>query len=311
MPLTVLVLRGGPDAEREVSLKSGSRVAEGLRTGGRHAVNDQVIERLDGAALRALGGDVIAPIVHGPWGEGGDLQELLEADGRPYLGAGPAAARVAMDKVQTKVVGAALGIPTPQWQVFRPGDRLAIQPPVVIKPIADGSSVDLFLCHDAASAEDAAERVARRRGSVLVERLVSGREVTVGILGSDALPIIEIIPAGGTYDYDAKYLRDDTVYRVNPNDLGRGVAEQATRDSLRLAQRIGCRDLARVDFLVADGVAWLLEINTMPGMTDHSLVPKAAESVGLPFPALCTKLIDLVMARVGSSRAAEHAKARG
>ncbi len=295
----VLVLMGGPDAEREVSLNSGTRVAAGLRQSGQYRVNPQVIDRLDASVLAGMEGDVIAPIVHGPWGEGGMLQELLEQDGRPYLGSGPAAARLAMDKVATKEVARQLGVPTPDWQVVVPGDPVRLVPPLVVKPVDDGSSVDLYMCESIEAADAAAQAVATRRGQALVERLVRGREITVGIVGGETLPIIEIIPHGGTYDYEAKYLRDDTRYRVAPEDLGASITGQACRDALAICRALGCRDLSRVDFLVAEGTAWLLEVNTMPGMTDHSLVPKAAAARGTDFPALCARLIDLVLARAG------------
>lgn len=301
MPI-VLVLMGGPDAEREVSLLSGSRVAAGLRASGRFRVNDQIIDRLTLEELRQLEGDVIAPILHGPWGEGGALQDLLEADGRPYLGAGPAAARLAMDKAASKQLARQLGIPTPDWQVFVPGAALTVAPPVVVKPVDDGSSVDLVMCQTPADAVAAAERVAARRGRVLVEQMVRGREITVGVVGGRALPLLEIVPADGVYDYAAKYTRDDTVYRVSPPDLSAIASAQASRDALAFCKAIDCTDLARVDFLVRGDTAWFLEVNTIPGMTDHSLVPKAAAAIGIDFPALCASLMDGVARR---SRTAE------
>lgn len=293
----VLVLMGGPDAEREVSLLSGSRVAAGLRESGRFRVNEQVIDRLTAESLRQLEGDFIAPILHGPWGEGGALQDLLEADGRPYLGAGPAAARLAMDKVASKQLARQLGIPTPDWQVFVQGAAVTVAPPVVVKPVDDGSSVDLAMCHSLAEASAAAERVAAKRGRALVERMVRGREITVGIVAGQALPLLEIVPADGVYDYAAKYTRDDTVYRVSPSDLPATASAQASRDALAFCTAIDCTDLARVDFLVEGDTAWFLEVNTIPGMTDHSLVPKAAAAIGVGFPALCASLMDGVARR--------------
>ncbi len=300
LPL-VLVLMGGPDAEREVSLNSGTRVADGLRRSGRYRVNPQVIDRLDADGLARLAGDLVAPIVHGPWGEGGELQALLERDGRPYLGSGPEASRLAMNKVATKEMARRIGVPTPDWQLVTPGAKVTLPPPAVVKPVDDGSSVDLYLCDTIEAVETAAQGVASRRGAALVERLVKGREVTVGIVGGVTLPIIEIIPHQGTYDYEAKYIRSDTTYRVDPADMPAPVKLQASRDALAIAEALGCRDVSRVDFLVADGKAWLLEVNTMPGMTDHSLVPKAAAATGLDFPGLCCRLMGLAADRASAS----------
>lgn len=301
----VLVLGGGPDAEREISLKSAAAVATALRT--RFDVVEQTIGRIGLEELRAMPGDVVFPALHGFFGEGGPMQDLLEDDGRPYVGSKPNAARWCMDKMGTKLAALTLGVPTAPACLFDPrDDRAPIEPPLVLKPTHDGSSVGLHMCRDAETWEFGREAArhdieCNPYRSYMVERLVQGRELTVGLLGFGqelrALPIIEIGPASGVYDYEAKYNRGDTRYTVGP-ELPAGVGERVSDAALRLGRHLGVRDLARVDFLLeADGSAWLLEVNTMPGFTATSLLPKAARAVGLSFEDLCAHLVDLARAR--------------
>lgn len=303
--MKVLVLGGGPDAEREISLKSAAAVAMALRT--RYDVVEQTIGCIGLAELRALSGDVVFPALHGFFGEGGPMQDLLEADGRPYVGSGPNAARWCMDKIGTKLAALSLGVPTAPACLFDPrDDRASFDPPLVLKPTHDGSSVGLHMCHDDEAwkhGRDAARADVRANPyrSYMIERMVRGRELTVGLLGGSeglrALPIIEIGPASGVYDYEAKYNRGDTRYTVGP-ELPGGVGERVSEAALRLGRHLGVRDLARVDFVLdAEGSAWLLEVNTMPGFTATSLLPKAARALGLSFEDLCAHLVDLARAR--------------
>ena len=291
----VLVLMGGPDAEREVSLKSGGQVVAALRRGGAR-VEERVIDRPGLDELRGMPGEVVFPVLHGPWGEGGPLQELLVADGRPFVGCLPAAARLAMDKPASKKAVAEVGVPTPASQVVTEGEPVTLEPPLVLKPCDDGSSVDLRVCLTRADVDRERPGLHARRPRLMAESFIRGREMTVGMLEDRTLPIIEIRPKSGLYDYEAKYLRDDTEYLIDP-DLPPGVAE-AMRDFARKAwRRLGLRDVARVDFLLDERGPWFLEANTMPGMTDHSLVPKAAAHVGLPMERLTTLLAERAMAR--------------
>jgi D-alanine-D-alanine ligase len=298
---TVLVLGGGPDAEREVSLNSSKGVADALRAGGRFKVEYRVIDRISASELRALPGDVVFPVLHGAFGEGGPLQDLLEAGGRPYVGCGPRAARLAMDKVATKLAASRVGIPTAESCVVDvKDDLLPFLPPLVVKPIHDGSSVGLHMvkCDACWPPARTAVRddVKRQPGrAYMAERFIPGRELTVGMLDGRPLPIIHIAPADGPYDYEAKYTRDDTRYFLNP-DLGAGVSERIARDASTLCEALGVRHLARVDFILdPQGRHWLLELNTMPGFTSHSLVPMAAKHSGLEMPALCNRLVELAL----------------
>ncbi len=301
---SVLVLAGGPDAEREVSLLSASEVAGALASLHRWSIHHQVIDRISLEELRALPGDVILPMLHGSFGEGGPLQDLLLQDARPFVGCAPRAARLAMDKLAIKLIAHDLQIPTAEACVFNPKDHASPIPfPLVLKPIHDGSSVGLHIVHDESqwpAARDAvlADQRTHPGRAYMIERYIKGREVTVGILDAHALPVIEIKPAGvgdecATYDYQAKYIRNDTKYTVSPalpGDLTQTLQHHATT----LFNAIGARHLARVDFLIDHHhKPWLLEINTMPGFTTHSLVPMAARAVGLEMPALCARLVDL------------------
>lgn len=294
---SVLVLGGGPDAERAVSIESASSVAAALRTSG-HEVHLVTIDKPALEELHAMPGDVVFPVLHGPWGEGGGLQTLLEQLERPFVGCGRVAASVAMDKLATKLLASTLGIPTPMACAVRAGHlRCAVEPPVVIKPVFEGSSVGLHLCGDEQALSRALQGLDVGRGPWMAERAVRGRELTVGILakrgiGLAALPLVEIRPKDGAYDFAAKYERDDTAYVVGP-ELPAGVAAMLSEHAVRLAVAMGVRHLARVDFLLDEaGQGWLLEINTMPGFTSHSLLPMAAASEGLPMPQLAALLVE-------------------
>jgi len=298
-PPRVLVLMGGPDRERDVSIMSGRAIAAALRKAGLRA-SEQIIETVDASELRhAIAehpADVIFPALHGAQGEGGPLQERLEVIGLPYVGSGPRAAAVAMDKDLTKRIIATAGCQTPDAAVVDSGRSCPIAPPLVLKPVDDGSSFDLRICRTIADVEDARRTLHARRGRLLAERYIDGRELTVGLLHDRVLPIIEIEPTVEFYDYEAKYERDDTRYVIEP-DLPDGVARACREAALHVFRQIGARDLARVDFMLdADG-PWFLEINTMPGFTDHSLVPMAARHAGLEMPDLCAGLVTAAAAR--------------
>jgi D-alanine-D-alanine ligase len=303
---TVLVLMGGPDAEREVSLASGREVAAALRSHGAFDVVDRVIDKPTIFELKALASqcaaEVIFPVLHGRWGEGGPLQQLLEQLGLPYVGSQPRAAALAMDKMQSKAAVTMHGVPTPPAQELATGERCAIAPPLVLKPVDDGSSVDLRICRSASEIEIARKDLHARRGRLMAESYVAGRELTVGIILDQPLPIIEIIPAVEYYDYPAKYTRDDTRYQINP-PLPPAVIDECVHMSMTAYRALGCRDLARVDIIFDGRQPWFLEINTMPGFTTHSLVPMAARSSaggggpGIEMPELCARLAGAALRR--------------
>lgn len=303
----VVVLGGGPDAERAVSLNSSAEVAEALRASGEFEVAYTVIDRATLDDLRAARADVVFPVLHGRWGEGGPLQDLLESLGTPYVGCAPRAARLAMDKVASRTFAQFAGLDCKPCAILDPNDPVRpLDLPLVVKPVFEGSSVGLFVCRT----EDEwrrAHRASADSGKVtLIEPYIKGREITLAMIQDGpgdasaplrALPFIEIQPAEGLYDYEAKYTRDDTRYTVGPA-LPAGLEAHLVPRARAFARAMGLRHLCRVDFILDDdGRAWFLEVNTMPGFTTHSLVPMSARTAGLPMPALCAHLVRCALAR--------------
>ncbi|WP_432798573.1 D-alanine--D-alanine ligase family protein [Poriferisphaera sp. WC338] len=304
--LKVMVLAGGPDLEREVSLMSGAEVAKALEMAGHEVMVRDILP----GDLRALddfvawGGDVIFPAMHGKWGEGGGLQVILENQGLRFVGSRALAARLCMDKQQAKLVMDEAGIATPAFCVVKVGETVAFEEvglvPGVIKPIDDGSSMDMAICHSAADLDAARERLHETHERLMVERYVKGRELTVSVVLNDAdeeeaLPVIEIVPAGEFYDYEAKYFRDDTQYLFDLG-LSKALVEQIQTVAVRAHKLLGARHLSRVDFMLDEcGKSWVLEINTLPGCTTHSLLPMAARQAGIEFSMLVDRLVRAVM----------------
>lgn len=291
----VAVVMGGTSAEREVSLNSGANVLEALRARGidAHGV-DGVPALLEG--LRAGRYARVFNILHGRGGEDGTLQGALESLGVPYTGSGVLGSALSMDKVRTKQVWLALGLPTPRYASYRPGDdvREAIADlglPVVVKPSHEGSSVGITRVRSPADLSAAIALAARYDGELVIEQLIEGGEYTVGILDGEALPSIRIVPPGEYYDYHAKYVSDDTQYLCPGLE---GEAEAQMRGlALRAFEATGASGWGRVDVMRdRQGDNWLLEVNTTPGMTSHSLVPKAARAVGIDFPSLCWRILE-------------------
>ena len=294
----VAVLMGGTSAEREVSLDSGRNVLDALRARGvdAHAV-DGIPALFD--ALVGKRFDRVFNILHGNkgGGEDGTLQGLLDAMGVPYTGSGVLGSALSMDKIRTKQVWLSLGLSTPGYARLPKGADVhaaahALGLPVIVKPSSEGSSVGVSRVFDDAGLEAAVELARRYPGELLMERMIVGGEYTVGILGDVALPTIRIVPAGEYYDYHAKYVAEDTQY-VCPG-LDDAAAEAAMR-ALALAafRAAGCSGWGRVDVMRdRDGNDHLLEVNTAPGMTSHSLVPKAAREVGLSFEDLCWRVLE-------------------
>jgi D-alanine-D-alanine ligase len=296
--LDVTVLAGGPGGEREVSLNSGRAVYEALlRVGHRACLRD--IGPADLSALD-LPADFVFIALHGEFGEDGAVQAEIEKRRLPYAGSGPAASRLAMNKVDAKRRFEAAGIPTPAWAVATPttiDEALATLPvPVVVKPVASGSSVDTSIARTPGAARTAVAAVVERYGQALIERYIQGPELTVGILGDDALPVCEIRPAREFYDYHAKYIDDDTQYIFEPA-VSAATLVEVQRLSLAAHRALGCAVFSRVDWMVARGTggAFVLEVNTIPGFTSHSLLPKAAARVGIGFDDLCDRIVRLSM----------------
>lgn len=297
--LNVTVLMGGPSDEREVSLLSGKTVADALERAGHH-VRRADIGPADTTALDREQIDVVFIALHGDFGESGQVQQLCDERGLAYIGSDPQASQLAMDKSATKRTFERAGLTTPAWCVVethhRPGEATelveAIPLPVVLKPVSGGSSLDITIARDSATVRRALAGLLARHGRAMVEHYVSGRELTVGIVGDTALPIIEIIPPGEFYDYRAKYTDCGTRY-VFDHGLDESLSADLARAALKAHRAIGCRDLSRVDLILDDaGDAQMLEINTIPGFTSHSLLPMAAERAGVGIE----KLVDAIVA---------------
>ena len=298
--MRVTVLRGGPSAERDVSLAGGAAVAAACRRLG-HAVTEADVGPDDLSALD-VPADVVFAVLHGRFGEDGQLQAILQQRQLCFVGSDAAASRLAIDKDASKRAWRVAGLPTADWWCLDPGcptDDLgeAPAPPCVLKPLDEGSSIGVRMCDSAEQLRASLQELAARHRRVLVERRLFGPELTVGILGDVALPVIQVKPAAGFYDYEAKYLSSDTAYLLEPevDDATCARVQQLALEAFRV---VGCRDLARVDFVVDQREGpQLLEINTLPGFTDHSLVPKAAARVGLGFDKLVATLLDMALRR--------------
>ena len=295
----VAVLFGGRSAEREISIRSGSGVLAALRRQGvdAHAF-DPAQRPMDDLAREGF--ECVFIALHGRYGEDGTVQGALELLRIPYTGSGVMASAVAMDKVFTKRVWITHGLPTPAFEVVRRGDSLRELPdrlglPLIIKPPHEGSTIGVSKVSGYSEVKEAFELAARYDEEVLAEQFIEGRELTVALLGKGAgayaLPVIEIRAPGGNYDYQNKYFGTETQY-LCPAPLPAEVAAEVADVSVRAYRALGCEGWARADLMLdRDNRPWLLEINTSPGMTDHSLVPMAARAVGIPYDDLVMRVL--------------------
>jgi D-alanine-D-alanine ligase len=326
--MKVIVLMGGTSAERDVSLTTGTGIAAALRRLGHEVVamdaagarilpagREAEAGRLEAAAGAGgpvspaalvqspalAGADAVFIALHGGVGEDGTLAALLDLLGKPYTGSGMLASGLAMDKAMSKRLFEHAAIPTPRWLLL-PADGPAplsedLEPlgglPVVVKPNDQGSTVGLSLVREAGDLAGAFAVAARFSHGVLVETYVPGRELTVGVLGDEALPVVEIFPEGGLYDYKCKYTAGKSRYEC-PAALEAGLASRIRELGLRAFQVLGCRGVARVDFrLDPEGRPYCLEVNTVPGMTPTSLVPMAAKARGLSYDDVVARMLEL------------------
>ncbi len=292
----VAVLFGGHSAEREVSLMSGQGVLEALRSQGVDAHAFDPAERPIWA-LKEEGFSRAFIALHGRGGEDGTIQAALELMGIPYTGSGVMASSVGMDKFRTKLIWQAAGIPTPAYCVLSAESDFAeieqsLGLPIMVKPAHEGSSIGIVKVSQAGELREAYFEAARRDSVVIAEAFVSGREYTAPILGDRALPLIRIEAPQGNYDYQNKYFSDDTRYFC-PSGLPEALEAEIQSVVMKAFQLLGAEGWGRIDLMLdADNRYFLLEINTSPGMTGHSLVPMAAAQAGLNYPALCLSILD-------------------
>ena len=298
MGARVAVLMGGPGNERPVSIRTGESIARALRGVGYDAV--EVL--LDGTDFTLPEDTALAFVaIHGTFGEDGQLQAELEKRGVPYTGAGVESSRVAFDKVLAKEKFSAAAVPTPRHEILYhggPGPSLAL--PLVVKPPREGSSVGVHIVRDISALEAAMTDVFRFGATALCEECVTGRELTVGILGDRALPVVEIRPKSGFYDISNKYpwmnKGGGSDYEC-PAQLPDGATEAVQAAALAAHRAVGAEVYSRVDVLLdAEARPWVLEVNTIPGMTESSLLPKAAAAAGISFESLCLEIARLSLA---------------
>jgi D-alanine-D-alanine ligase len=290
--MKVTVLYGGPSAEREVSLVSGKAVIDGLRAAG-HDVFPSDISPSD---LKGLDhpADVIFPVLHGQFGESGELQEILESRKLPFVGSGSKASRIGINKVETKKVWEQAGLPTPQYVIVNRSNiaSTSMPAPAVVKAFGSGSSIDVYICKTQSDLAEKIKLVVDKHGEALVEQYIKGPELTVGVLEEKALAPIRIVPKAEFFDFEAKYKSAETEHRFDT-----GLPPELVKQCQDLAEKanniVGARDLSRIDVMIDEKThrPYLLEINTLPGFTPKSLLPEAAAHAGIPFNQLVDRLV--------------------
>ena len=309
--LNITVMLGGPSAEREVSLRTGTAVAKALRSLGHE------VAELDPKTPEwnlAPKTEVVFLALHGTYGEDGTVQKQLDRLGVPYTGCDAEASRIAFDKVLTKQCCVKAGVPTAKFVTVKSAATPfpeGFAPPLVAKPVRQGSSVGLQFVDRVEDWPNALAASLKFDSEVLVEERIIGRETTVGILGGKVLPVVEVRPRAGTYDYQNKYTAGATEYFC-PAEFDAATTTRIQEAALGAFKAIGGRDYSRVDVMVRpDGSPVVLEVNTLPGMTETSLLPKAAAAAGINYAELCQKMVDLALARKAEAELKAEKEASG
>jgi D-alanine-D-alanine ligase len=298
---TVIVLAGGNSDEREVSLRSGAAVARALETAGHHVETIDPTEPLSSYVEQLKAANVIFPALHGLGGEDGSLQLYLESQNIKYVGSDSHASRLCFFKDLSAEIMREHGILTPKtalvdYSAFQASDLATT--PYVLKPNDGGSSIDTLIVRDPAQTDPAIAKAFEKHGRLILQELIEGTEVTVPVVGEAALPVIEIIPPENQeFDYENKY-NGATQEICPPVSVGEDKQAEVQALALQMHRAFGCRDLSRSDFLIqANGTVYALEVNTIPGLTDQSLLPKSAAVAGMDMPALCDQLVQLALNR--------------
>jgi D-alanine-D-alanine ligase len=305
LPRKIAVLMGGPGSERDVSLATGRGVSKALRSLGTEVVEVDVRDE-DFALPKDV--DLAFITIHGTFGEDGQLQKILEERGVPYTGDGVQASLAAFDKILSKEKFREHNVVTPEWEVVEVGQRPTISVPLVVKPARQGSTVGVVIVKTASELDSAMAEAGKFDRKLLIEKFVPGRELTIGVLGDQALPILEIIPKGGFYDFNNKYpflnpQAGGGAEHVCPAKIDPNKTKQIQELALRAFRALGLVVYARVDMLLSDsGDPFVLEANTIPGMTEASLLPEAAAAAGINYVDLCARIIALSRARTERSR---------
>ena len=295
----IAVLKGGPGSERAVSLATGAGVAKALRSLGAKVTE---VDVADTSFVLPNDTEIAFIAVHGTFGEDGQLQQILQDRGVPFTGEGVAESRLAFDKIASKEKFSQHGVATPHWEVIRDGQQPNFPLPYVIKAPRQGSTVGICIIKEESQVASALREVAQYDKEFLVEQFIPGRELTVGVLGELALPIIEIIPKSGFYDFNNKYpflnpQAGGGAEHVCPAAISADLTRKIQDLALLATQSLGAKVYSRVDVLLsAQNEPFVLEINTIPGMTEASLLPEAAGVAGITYPQLCTRIIELSLA---------------
>jgi D-alanine-D-alanine ligase len=305
LPKKIAVLMGGPGSERDVSLATGRGVSKALRSLGTEVVDVDVHDE-----HFALPKDVDLAFItiHGTFGEDGQLQKILEERSVLYTGDGVEPSRAAFDKILSKEKFREHNVVTPEWEVVEVGQRPTISVPLVVKPARQGSTVGVVIVKNASELDSAMAEAGKYDQKLLIEKFVSGRELTIGVLGDQALPILEIIPKGGFYDFNNKYpflnpQGGGGAEHVCPAKIDPNKTKQIQEQALHAFRALGLVVYGRVDVLLPDsGEPFVLEVNTIPGMTEASLLPEAAAAAGINYVDLCARIIALSRARAERSR---------
>ena len=305
LPKKIAVLMGGPGSERDVSLATGQGVSKALRSLGAEVaeidVRDENFQLPNDVDLAFL-------TIHGTFGEDGQLQKILERRGIAYTGEGIEGSQTAFDKIRAKEKFREHGVTTPLWEVIHPGQRPTIPLPIVVKPPREGSTVGVVIVKNEDEIESAISEAAKYGRELLIEQFVPGRELTIGVLGDEALPIIEIIPKGGFYDFTNKYpflnpQAGGGAEHVCPAKIDAEETKEIQELALRAFRAAGLQVYGRVDAILSEsGEPFILEINNIPGMTEASLLPEAAAAAGVSYIDLCARIIELSRARTEGSR---------
>ena len=300
IPQKIAVLMGGPGSERDVSLATGRGISKALRSRGADVIEVDV--RNQNFELPA-DVDLAFIALHGTFGEDGQVQQLLEERGIAYTGEGVEESRLAFDKIRSKEKFRERGVRTPEWETIAANQSPHMDLPIVVKAPRQGSTVGVYIVRKVEELEPAIRNATKYDHELLVEKFIAGRELTIGILGDQALPILEIIPKGGFYDFANKYpfLNPQAAggaEHVCPAKIDKGKTKEIQDLALRAFRALGLRVYGRVDVLLPqDGAATILEINTIPGMTEASLLPEAAAAAGISYVDLCARVIGLSRSR--------------
>jgi len=301
LPKKVAVFMGGPSSEREVSLATGQGISKALRSLGIDVVEVDVRDENFSVPDDV---DLAFIALHGTFGEDGQVQKILEDRGIAYTGDGVEESKLAFDKIRSKEKFIEYGVSTPESEVLYAGQRPRMEVPIVVKPSRQGSTVGIRIVKKSEELDTALGEATKFDNDLLIEKFIPGRELTIGILGDQALPILEIIPKGGFYDFDTKYpflnpKAGASAEHVCPAKIDNGKTKEIQELALSAFRSLGLKVYGRVDVILSEnGEAFVLEVNTIPGMTDASLLPEGAAAAGINYVDLCLRIMELSRARV-------------